>query len=105
MAMHEHQQKGLVFKDPNGVELPMIDGDGPCAGAAGVEIVTNDNTANLAKHPYLANNPYRDLDNDDDDGDDDNGDNDNNDGGDNIELVAALIEDYETIIDIEEEST
>ena len=47
MTIHEKQQKGPVFEDRNGVELPMTDEDGHSdgAGTAGVDI---DNTAN---HP------------------------------------------------------
>ena len=69
MAIHEKQQKGLVFEDRNGVELPMIDEDAPNAGAGatGVDI------GNIANHPYLKNKPYRELTNYDDDDDDDDG--------------------------------
>ena len=49
MATNKKQQKGLVIEDLNTVELPMIDGDGPKAGACdvGVDIATNDDRANL----------------------------------------------------------
>ena len=45
MSMHEKQQKGLLFEDRNGVEVPMIDEDGPnnFSGAAGVDIYNIDN--------------------------------------------------------------
>ena len=74
----------------------MLDGDGPgnITGASGVDI------GNIVNHPYLENNPYRELANDDDD---DNSD--DNDGDDNIELVASPVSISETIIDVDEEST
>ena len=61
MFMHEKQQKGLLFKEHNGLDLPMTDEDGPSDGdsAAGVEI------GNISNHPYMWNNPYRELVNDD----------------------------------------
>ena len=93
MAMHEKQQKKLVFEDHNGVELPMTDKDGPIngSGATGVDI------GNIANHSYLGNNPYRDLANDDDD--------DNTADDTDIEIVAAPAEITEKIIDVEKEST
>ena len=96
MSIHEKQQKGLVSKDCNGVELPMIDGDVPDngVGAAGVD------NGNIVNHPYLENNPYRKLANDDDD----NKDGDNN-GDDNIYLMAAQVEITEKIIGVDEEIT
>ena len=86
MSVNEKQQEGLVFKDHNGVKLPMTDEDDPNngAGAALVDI------GKIANHPYLENNPYRKLDNDDDDDDDDDNDDDNNNNNDDdIEIVAA----------------
>ena len=63
MAMYEKQQKILVFEDRNGVELPVTDEDVPRNGTsvAGVHI------GNIANHPYLENNPYQELANDDND--------------------------------------
>ena len=48
MSVHEKQQKGHLFKDHNGVDLPMTNEDGPSDGnsAAGVEI------GNISNHPY-----------------------------------------------------
>ena len=93
MAMHEKKQKGLVSEGCNGVELLMIDKDGPnnLAGAAGVDICNIDN------HPYLENNPYRELANDDDE--------DNTAGDTDIEIVEAPAAIPKKIIDIDEEST
>ena len=90
MAMHENQQKGLVFEDHNGVELPMLDGDvlDDGAGATVVDI------GNIANHMYLEYNPYRELANDDD-----------NDEDDDIELVVSPAGISETIIYADEEST
>ena len=50
--MHEKQQKGLLFKYHNTVELPMLGGDGPDddAGAAGVDV------GNRANNLYLKKN-------------------------------------------------
>ena len=63
MSINKKQQKGLVFEDRNGVELPMKyeDGHSNGASAAGVAIINIDN------HPYPENNPNREIINDDDD--------------------------------------
>ena len=63
MSIHEKQQKGMVFEYRTGVELPMIDGVGTDdgTGAAWVDI------GNRANHPYLENNPYQVITNNDDD--------------------------------------
>ena len=78
MSMHDKQKKVLVLEDINAVESPLLgDGANNGASASGVDITTNDNTFNLDKHSYLANNPYRYLANNDENED-------NNDGNDNI---------------------
>ena len=64
-----------------------IDGD----GAAGVYI------GNIANHPYMGNNPYRELANDDDD--------DNTADDTDIEIVAAPAAIPEAIVDLDEENT
>ena len=106
MAMHENQQKVLVFKDRSGVELPMIDGYVPkdSVSAAGVDIATN---RNIANHPYPEKKTYQDLANDEDDNDDDDdyGDDDNNNGNGDIEIVASPIAITGTIIDVDKENT
>ena len=68
------------------------------AGATGV-----DNIANLANNPYLANNTYRDLADDDDNDKDDN----DNDGDDDIEILSkpAPTAAAKLIIGINKEST
>ena len=81
------------------MELPILwDGDTNGAGAEGLDITTNNNTANLANHPYLANNPYRDLANGD-------GNDEDNDGDDDIEIVASPTADSELIVRVDEEIT
>ena len=64
-----------------------IDGD----GAAGVYI------GNIANHPYMGNNPYRELANCDDD--------DNTAEDTDIEIVAAPAAIPDTIVDLDKEST
>ena len=64
-----------------------IDGD----GASGVYI------GNIANHPYLENNPYQELANDDDD--------DNTAEDTDIEIVAAPAAIPDTIVDLDKEST
>ena len=80
MDIYEKQKNGFIFKDCNGVELPILgygndNGMTDGTGATGV-----DNTANLSNNPYLYNNPYREL-------VDDDRDNDNNDNG-NITILV-----------------
>ena len=71
----------------------MTDEDGPSdgAGALGVDI------GNIANHPYMGNNPYRELANDDDD--------DNTADDTDIEIVAAPAAIPEAIVDLDEENT
>ena len=71
----------------------MTDEDVPIDAAA----VTGVDIGNIANHPYLGNNPYRELANDDDD--------DNTADDTEIEIVAAPAEIPRTIIDVGEEST
>ena len=73
----------------------MTDEYGPkdSSGAAGVDI------GNIANHPYLENNPYQDLDNNEDDDDKNTADHTD------IEIVAAPAEISEIIFDVDEEST
>ena len=61
--MQEKQQNGLVFEAHNGVELPLLDEDGPNngTGTEGVDI------HNIANHQYLEINPYWNIANNDDD--------------------------------------
>ena len=92
MDMHEKQHKGLVFEYRNWVELPMTDEDVPIngTGAARVEI------GNIYNHPYLGNNPYREITNYDDDDDDDTGENTF------IEIVSAPAAIPKTILGVDE---
>ena len=93
MDVNENQQNGLVFEDRNGVELPMMDGDGPDAGtgAAGVYI------GSISNHPYLGGKLYQEISNDDDDDNDDG-----NGVNEDIELVLDPVAITKKIIDIDE---
>ena len=94
VSMHDKQKKVLVLEDINAVESHILgDGTNNGASAIGVDITTNDNTFNLYKHPYLDNNPYRYLANNDENED-------NNDGNDNIEIVESPTADSKLIINV-----
>ena len=71
----------------------MTDKDGPRDGA-GAAVV---DTGNISNYPYLENNPYRELANNDDDDDGDNIADDTD-----TEIVAAPAAIPETIIDVDE---
>ena len=49
MDMHYKQQKGLVFRNQNGVKLPMIYEDGPGNGTGAVGVYIR----NIDNHQYL----------------------------------------------------
>ena len=85
-----------MFEDSSGVKLSIIYVNSPNNSASAAEV----DIGNIANHPYLENNPYRKLANDDDD----NKDGDNN-GDDNIYLMAAQVEITEKIIGVDEEIT
>ena len=74
MAMYNKQQKGLVFEYKNGVELPILGGGASEGITNNIGATGVDNIDNRAKKPYLSNNPYRDLADDEKNDNDDDGD-------------------------------
>ena len=105
MTKKEKRKQGFLFEDQNDMELPTL-GDQKVnnmsddTSAAGVN-----NLANLANHPYLANNQYWDLvDNDENKGNDDNYD--DTDNNNDIKIVANPVPSaYRFITDVNKEVT